>query len=111
MLLASCNREGVQTLYQTQPGCKTGACAVVVTGHDRCCDAGSLVIPPNLCSRSLVTALEAARMLDLSHFKSSIVQAHLASSRVIYVEGFILSHALDIVLHLGERSAAEGKAS
>lgn len=35
-LRAANEKEGVQSAYQVHAGKKTGACAVLITGHDRC---------------------------------------------------------------------------
>ncbi|KAI0038930.1 hypothetical protein FA95DRAFT_1612994 [Auriscalpium vulgare] len=53
-LKAANAREGLKDAYLVKAGEKTGACAVVITGHDR----------------SLVTTLHAAESFDKAHLSS-----------------------------------------
>ncbi|KAI5477755.1 adenosine kinase [Pseudohyphozyma bogoriensis] len=77
-LRAANEKEGLYSAYQVtdQP---TGACAVVITGHDR----------------SLCTQLGAAEHFKPSHLATPEVQALIASAKYFYLGGFFLTHGLE----------------
>lgn len=92
-LKAANAREGLQDVYQIKPGEKTGACAVVITGHHR----------------SLVTTLRAAEKFDKAHLSSPAVAPLVESAKLFYVEGFFLTHGTDSVLELGKKASEASK--
>ncbi|PCH34451.1 adenosine kinase [Wolfiporia cocos MD-104 SS10] len=92
-LKAANAREGLSERYLVVPGEKTGACAVVITGHHR----------------SLVTALRAAEKFDKAHLASPAVAPCIESARVFYVEGFLLTHGTESVLELAKKASEAGK--
>jgi len=92
-LRAANKREGLDEVYLVKNGEKTGACAVVITGHHR----------------SLVTTLRAAELFEKSHLSSSAVAPLVEGAKVFYVEGFFLTHGLDSVLHLSQHASANNK--
>ncbi|KAJ8454352.1 hypothetical protein ONZ45_g19342 [Pleurotus djamor] len=87
-LEAANTREGLDYAYQYREDDGTGACAVVITGHNR----------------SLVSTLRAARKFNITHFNEPHVFASLNAAKVFYVEGYFLTHGLDCVLDLGSRA-------
>ncbi|KAG9313860.1 Ribokinase-like protein [Chiua virens] len=86
-------REGLDEVYLVKKGEKTGACAVVITGHHR----------------SLVTTLRAAEMFEASHLSSEAVAPLIKSAKVFYVEGFFLTHGIESVLHLSQHASTTNK--
>ncbi|KAF4604639.1 adenosine kinase [Pleurotus pulmonarius] len=92
-LKAANKREGLDEVYQVKEGEKTGACAVVITGHHR----------------SLVTTLRAAEKFDKSHLSSAAVAPLVEAAKVYYVEGYFLTHGTESVLELSQKSAAASK--
>lgn len=92
-LRAANKREGLREVYLVKPGQKTGACAVVLTGHHR----------------SLVTTLQAAEMFEQSHLSSPTVAPLVDAANVFYVEGFFLTHGASIVLELSKKASAASK--
>ncbi|KAF5340481.1 hypothetical protein D9758_014553 [Tetrapyrgos nigripes] len=92
-LKAANRREGVLDLYQVSKGGKTGACAVVVNGSNR----------------SLVTTLRAAKDLTGSHLFTLELSAVIASIKVLYIEGYMLTHNPEIVVDLAKRLYEMGK--
>ncbi|KAG2153589.1 Ribokinase-like protein [Suillus bovinus] len=86
-------REGLKEVYLVKPGQKTGACAVVLTGHHR----------------SLVTTLRAAEMFEQSHLSSPAVAPLVDAAKVFYVEGFFLTHGTPVVLELSQKASAASK--
>lgn len=92
-LRAANKREGLQEVYLVKPGQKTGACAVVLTGHHR----------------SLVTTLQAAEMFEQSHLSSPAVAPLVDAARFFYVEGFFLTHGTPVVLELSKKASAASK--
>ena len=86
-------REGVASAYQVDPVEKTGACAVVLTGHDR----------------SLVTTLRAAEKFTKSHLSSPEVAPLLDAAQVYYVGGFFLTHGVESALEVAKKAAGAGK--
>ncbi|KXN84999.1 Adenosine kinase [Leucoagaricus sp. SymC.cos] len=86
-------REGLDEVYQVKKGEKTGACAVVITGHHR----------------SLVTTLRAAEKFDQSHLESPQVAPLIDAAKVFYVEGYFLTHGTSIVEWLSKKSSEANK--
>ncbi|KAJ3478285.1 hypothetical protein NLI96_g9861 [Meripilus lineatus] len=86
-------REGLDQVYLVKKGEKTGACAVVITGHDR----------------SLVTTLRAAEMFEKSHLSSPEVAPLIDAARVFYVEGYFLTHGSESALEVSKKSSEAGK--
>jgi len=86
-------REGLDQVYQVKKGEKTGACAVIITGH----------------SRSLVTTLRVAEKFEKSHLSSPEVAPLVENAKFYYIEGYILTHGVESALHLSSISAAAGK--
>lgn len=75
-LKAANAREGLDQVYQVKKGEKTGACAVIITGHNR----------------SLCTTLRVAERFDQSHLESPEVAPLIEEAQVFYVEGYFLTH-------------------
>ncbi|KAF9469651.1 adenosine kinase [Collybia nuda] len=92
-LKAANKREGLDQVYQVKKGEKTGACAVILTGHHR----------------SLVTDLRVAEKFDQSYLSSPEVAPLIDAAKVFYVEGFFLTHGVACVLELGQKAATAGK--
>ncbi|KAF8167289.1 Ribokinase-like protein [Crassisporium funariophilum] len=92
-LKAANKREGLDEVYQVKKGEKTGACAVVITGHHR----------------SLVTTLRVAEKFEKSHLSSPAVAPLIDGAKFFYVEGYFLTHGVESVLELSSKSAAAGK--
>ncbi|EAU92415.1 adenosine kinase [Coprinopsis cinerea okayama7 len=86
-------REGLDEVYQVKAGEKTGACAVVITGHHR----------------SLVTDLRAAEKFDQSHLSSPAVAPLIDAAKFFYVEGYFLTHGTASALELSSKAANAGK--
>ncbi|KAG7452062.1 Ribokinase-like protein [Guyanagaster necrorhizus] len=94
-LKAANKREGLLEAYQVKKGEKTGACAVIITGHHR----------------SLVTTLRAAEKYDQSHLSSPQVLSLVAGAEVFYFEGYFLTHGASIISDLSKQVSASGKVS
>ncbi|KAI0789495.1 Ribokinase-like protein [Abortiporus biennis] len=92
-LKAANKREGLDQVYQVTKGEKTGACAVIITGHDR----------------SLVTTLRAAEKFEKSHLFSPEVAPLVEAAKFFYVEGFFLTHGVESTLELSKKSSEAGK--
>ncbi|EMD32663.1 hypothetical protein CERSUDRAFT_126750 [Gelatoporia subvermispora B] len=92
-LKAANAREGLDQAYLVKKGEKTGACAVVITGHHRC----------------LVTTLRAAEKFEKSHLSSPEVAPLVDGARVFYVEGFFLTHGTESALEIAKKSSEAGK--
>jgi len=92
-LKAANRREGLDEVYLVKKGEKTGACAVVITGHHR----------------SLVTDLRSAEKFEISHLSSPAVAPLIEAAKVFYVEGYFLTHGVDSILMLGKKSSASNK--
>ncbi|KAF9225223.1 Ribokinase-like protein [Gyrodon lividus] len=92
-LRAANKREGLHEVYLVKKGEKTGACAVIITGHDR----------------SLVTSLQAAEKFETSHLSSPSVAPLVEAAKVFYVEGFFLTHGVDAVLALSKHASEKSK--
>ncbi|EGN93728.1 hypothetical protein SERLA73DRAFT_163464 [Serpula lacrymans var. lacrymans S7.3] len=92
-LKAANKREGLQEAYLVKKGEKTGACAVVITGHHR----------------SLVTTLRAAEKFEQSHLSSSAIAPLVDAAKVFYVEGFFLTHGVESVLEVAKKASNASK--
>ncbi|KAF9011287.1 Ribokinase-like protein [Cyathus striatus] len=92
-LKAANKREGLDQVYYVKEGEKTGACAVVITGHHR----------------SLVTNLRAAEKFQKSHLESPEVAPLIEGAKTFYLEGFFLTHGLESALHLSKKVSSAGK--
>jgi len=92
-LKAANAREGLDEAYLVKKGEKTGACAVVITGHHRC----------------LVTTLRAAEKFEQSHLSSPEVAPLVEGARVFYVEGYFLTHGSESALEIGKKASEAGK--
>jgi len=92
--LRSANKkEGVESAYLVEKGEKTGACAVVITGHHR----------------SLVTTLRAAEKFKKSHLESSEIAPLLEKAKFFYVGGFFLTHGVESALYVAQKAAEASK--
>jgi len=92
-LKAANKREGLREVYLVKKGEKTGACAVVITGHHR----------------SLVTTLRSAEKFEKSHLLSEVVAPLVENAKVFYAEGFFLTHGTESLVHLGQKASAASK--
>ncbi|KAF8899318.1 Ribokinase-like protein [Infundibulicybe gibba] len=92
-LKAANKREGLDEVYQVKKGEKTGACAVIITGHHR----------------SLVTTLRVAEKFDQSHLSSPQVAPLVEAAKIFYVEGYFLTHGIVCALELSKKVTAAGK--
>lgn len=115
-LKAANKREGLDERYLVKKGERTGACAVVITGHDRYvppCDCPADPLPGThtrvLACRSLVTALRAAEKFEKAHLSSPEVAPCIESARVFYMEGFFLTHGSESALELSKKASEAGK--
>ncbi|KZT01150.1 adenosine kinase [Laetiporus sulphureus 93-53] len=86
-------REGLDERYLVKKGEKTGACAVIITGHHRC----------------LVTTLRVAEKFEKEHLASPEVAPCIESAKVFYVEGYFLTHGVESALELGKKASEAGK--
>ncbi|KAF9064058.1 Ribokinase-like protein [Rhodocollybia butyracea] len=92
-LKAANKREGLTDMYYVKKGEKTGACAVVITGHER----------------SLVTTLRAAEKFDKAHLASPEISKVLESAKAYYMEGFFLTHGVESALVLSQKASKDAK--
>ncbi|KAM5539341.1 hypothetical protein V8D89_006975 [Ganoderma adspersum] len=92
-LKAANAREGLDQRYLVKRGEKTGACAVIITGHDR----------------SLVTTLAAAEKFDRAHLASPEVAPLIDAAKVFYVEGYFLTHGTESALEVAKKASEAGK--
>ncbi|KAH7101766.1 adenosine kinase [Auriculariales sp. MPI-PUGE-AT-0066] len=86
-------KEDVYSAYQVQKGEKTGACAVVLTGHHR----------------SLVTTLAAAEKFEPSHLETPEVKDIINSAQFYYLGGFFLTHGVESALELAKHASNSSK--
>lgn len=93
--LASVNEtEGVVSAYEVQPApAKTGACAVILSNHDR----------------SLVTTLRAAEMFHPAHLAKAEVASLIHGAKYFYIGGFFLTHGIESALEVAKAASAAGK--
>ncbi|KAK7040208.1 adenosine kinase [Paramarasmius palmivorus] len=92
-LKAANKREGLHQVYQVKKEEKTGACAVVITGHNR----------------SLVTTLRAAEKFEKSHLSSPEVAPLVEGAKAFYVEGYFLTHGTEIIVEVSQKASTAGK--
>ncbi|PPR02357.1 hypothetical protein CVT24_011701 [Panaeolus cyanescens] len=92
-LKAANKREGLDQVYLVKKGEKTGACAVVITGHHR----------------SLVTTLRVAEKFEKSHLESAEVAPLIKGANYFYIEGYFLTHGLEPALYLSKSASDAGK--
>ncbi|GJE89640.1 adenosine kinase [Phanerochaete sordida] len=92
-LRAANRREGLTDVYQVKEGEKTGACGVIITGHNR----------------SLVTTLRAAEKFEKSHLSSPAVAPLVEAAKVFYVEGYFLTHGSESALELSKKASDASK--
>ncbi len=92
-LKAANAREGLDQRYLVKKGEKTGACAVIITGHDR----------------SLVTTLAAAEKFEKAHLSSPEVAPLIDGAKVFYVEGYFLTHGTESALEVAKKASEAGK--
>ncbi|KZT54680.1 adenosine kinase [Calocera cornea HHB12733] len=86
-------KEGVESAYQVVKGQRTGACAVVITGHHR----------------SLCTTLQAAEMFKPSHLASPKIAPLIQDAKFFYVGGFFLTHGVESALELAKHASNASK--
>ncbi|KZV85392.1 Ribokinase-like protein [Exidia glandulosa HHB12029] len=86
-------REGVHSAYLVKKGEKTGACAVVITGHNR----------------SLVTTLAAAEKFEKSHLESPEVAKLIDAAKFFYLGGFFLTHGVESAVYLAKKASEDSK--
>ncbi|KAF8640762.1 hypothetical protein AX17_000412 [Amanita inopinata Kibby_2008] len=92
-LKAANKREGLDEVYLVKKGKKTGACAVIITGHHR----------------SLVTTLRVAEKFEQSHLSSPAVAPLIETANFFYVEGYFLTHGVASVVELGQKASTAKK--
>ncbi|GAA5988807.1 hypothetical protein JCM11641_004859 [Rhodosporidiobolus odoratus] len=92
-LRAANDKEGLKSAYQVVGDKPTGACAVVITGHDR----------------SLCTTLGAAESFSPSHLDKPEINQLIEDAQSYYLGGFFLTHGLESALLLAKRAAAKNK--
>lgn len=86
--------EGVVSAYQVQPApAKTGACAVILSNHDR----------------SLVTTLRAAEMFTKDHLAKPDVAALINGAKFFYIGGFFLTHGIESALEVAKAASSRGR--
>ncbi|KAL6307815.1 adenosine kinase [Sparassis latifolia] len=92
-LKAANKREGLDQVYLVKKGEKTGACAVIITGHHR----------------SLVTTLRVAEKFEKAHLASPEVAPLIDAAKVFYLEGFFLTHGVESALELSKKASEASK--
>ncbi|KAL1408158.1 adenosine kinase [Vanrija albida] len=93
-LTAVNEKEGVVSRYQVQAApAQTGACAVILSNHDR----------------SLVTTLRAAEQFSKDHLAKPEIAATLAGAKLIYIEGYFLTHGIESALEVAKHASATGR--
>lgn len=92
-LRAANTKEGLDDVYLVKKGEKTGACAVIITGHER----------------SLVTDLQSAEKFEQSHLSSPKVAPLIDAAQFFYFEGYFLTHGTESVLEISKKASGAGK--
>lgn len=93
-LKAANEAEGVVSAYQVQPSpIETGACAVIISGHDR----------------SLVTTLRAAEKFTSDHLSKPEIASILSGAKFFYIEGYFLTHGIESILEIAKAASSRGK--
>lgn len=111
-LRAANDKEGLHSAYQVLPrgADSTGACAVVITGHNRY--ARPLSDPrkrSHISCSSLCTKLGAAEKFSPAHLESAEVKPLIESAQFYYLGGFFLTHGVQSALSLARQSAKAEK--
>ena len=79
--------------YQVQPSpARTGACAVIIAGHDR----------------SLCTTLRAAEMFNMSHLATPEIATLVAGAKYFYIEGYFLTHGVESAIEVAKAASSRG---
>jgi adenosine kinase len=102
-------KESVASAYQVKAGEKTGACAVVITGHHRYAELSKI---SRLCSsedRSLVTTLRAAEQFEKAHLSSPEILPLVEAAKFYYVGGFFLTHGVESAMEIAQKAANASK--
>jgi len=94
-LEAAAKGDGVNVQYMKQSAVETGTCAVLVKGGER----------------SLCANLAAANCYDKAHFDTPAIQALVASAKIVYSAGFVLTTPAGppTLMALGEELNKSGK--
>ncbi|KAH9969120.1 Ribokinase-like protein [Russula dissimulans] len=92
-LRAANKREGLAEAYLVKKGEQTGACAVVITGHNR----------------SLVTTLQAAEKFEQEHLSTPAVARLIDGAKFFYVEGYFLTHGINSALEIAKKASNSGR--
>ncbi|SGZ27555.1 BQ5605_C026g10122 [Microbotryum silenes-dioicae] len=92
-LRAANEKEGLASYYQVVEDKPTGACAVIITGHDR----------------SLCTTLGAAESFSPSHLDTPKVKSLIDNAKFFYLGGFFLTHGLESALKLAKLAVQNDK--
>ncbi|GAA5861812.1 hypothetical protein JCM8547_008560 [Rhodosporidiobolus lusitaniae] len=92
-LRAANEKEGLYSAYQVVEDKPTGACAVVITGHDR----------------SLCTNLAAAESFSPAHLAKPEIKDLIERAQNYYLGGFFLTHGLESALILAKHAAEKNK--
>ncbi|BGP54720.1 hypothetical protein JCM8202_003225 [Rhodotorula sphaerocarpa] len=92
-LRAANDREGLQSAYQVVTDKPTGACAVIITDHDR----------------SLCTELGAAESFSPAHLDKPEIKDLITRAKSYYLGGFFLTHGLESALKLAKQASENNK--
>ncbi|KAI0321264.1 Ribokinase-like protein [Amylostereum chailletii] len=92
-LKAANAREGLTEVYDVRKGEKTGACAVIITGHHR----------------SLVTTLRVAEKFEKDYLATPKIARLIDGAKVFYVEGYFLTHGTDSAIEVAKKASDAGK--
>lgn len=86
-------KEGLISAYQVVQDQPTGACAVVITGHDR----------------SLCTTLGAAEHFSPAHLATESVKRLVDGAKFYYLGGFFLTHGVESAKILAQHAHDNNK--
>jgi adenosine kinase len=107
------DKEGLHSAYQVLPkgADSTGACAVVITGHDRQARLSSAILfgLTLLLDSSLCTKLGAAEKFSPAHLESPEVKPLVEAAQFYYLGGFFLTHGVQSALSLAKQAAKADK--
>ncbi|GJJ15741.1 hypothetical protein Clacol_010019 [Clathrus columnatus] len=92
-LRAANDKEGLKSAYYVLKGEKTGACAVVITGHHR----------------SLVTTLRSAEKFNKDHLSTPEVASYIDHAKFYYCEGYFLTHGVESALEVAKKASLASK--
>lgn len=87
------DKEGVDSAYYVREQTPTGACCVLITGHDR----------------SLVTNLAAAQEFSVDHLRTPEIKQKMEEASHYYIGGFFLTHGIESALEVAKHSSAANK--